>query len=116
MQSVVCFEPLLVAHCWKSHVAAHICQMPIRINSSHKHTHKHNPTIRCTLRNDKFLARSCSNQTTPLQRLAGMVKLLIDFSLTVKAATLIFISGRGSAILSAKEGKSGSIYNMVKKK
>ena len=30
---------------------------------------------------------------------------LIDFLLTVKAATLIFISGRGSAIPSAKEGK-----------
>ena len=40
--------------------------------------------------------------------------LLIDFSLTVKAATLIFISGRGSVISSAKEGKSGSIYNLVK--
>ena len=40
--------------------------------------------------------------------------VLLDFSLTVKAATLIFISGRGSAISSAKEGKSGSIYNLVK--
>ena len=30
------------------------------------------------------------------------VRLLLDFSLTVKAATLIFISGRGSAISSAK--------------
>ena len=39
--------------------------------------------------------------------------ILIDFSLTVKAATLIFISGRGSAISSAKEGKSGFIYNLV---
>ena len=29
--------------------------------------------------------------------------LIKDFSLTVKAATLIFISGRGSAISSAKE-------------
>ena len=37
--------------------------------------------------------------------------ILLDFSLTVKAATLIFISGRGSAISSAKEGKSGFIYN-----
>ena len=35
-------------------------------------------------------------------------------SLTAKAATLIFISGRGSAISSAKEGKSGFIYNLVK--
>ena len=41
--------------------------------------------------------------------------ILLDFSLTVKAATLIFISGRGSAISSAKRGKSGSIYNLVKK-
>ena len=35
--------------------------------------------------------------------------LLLDFSLTVKAATLIFISGRGSAISSANEGKSGKV-------
>ena len=42
------------------------------------------------------------------------VCVLIDFSLTVKAATLIFISGRGSAISSAKEEKSGSVYNLVK--
>ena len=40
--------------------------------------------------------------------------VLIDFSLTVKAATLIFISWRGLAISSAKEGKSGFIYNLVK--
>ena len=39
--------------------------------------------------------------------------LLLDFSLTVKAATLLFISGCGSAISSAKEGKSGFIYNLV---
>ena len=32
--------------------------------------------------------------------------ILIDFSLTVKVATLVFISGRGSAILPAKQGKS----------
>ena len=40
--------------------------------------------------------------------------VLLDFSLYVKAATLIFISGCGSAISSAKEGKSGFIYNLVK--
>ena len=40
--------------------------------------------------------------------------VLLDFSLTAKAATLIFISGCGSAISSAKEGKSGFIYNLVK--
>ena len=39
--------------------------------------------------------------------------ILIDFSLTVKAATLIFISGCGSTTSSAKEGKSGFIYNLV---
>ena len=42
--------------------------------------------------------------------------ILLHFSLTVKAATLIFISGCGSAISSAKEGKSGFIYNLVKSK
>ena len=40
--------------------------------------------------------------------------VLIDFSLYVKAVTLIFISGRGSAISSAKQGKSCSIFNLVK--
>ena len=40
--------------------------------------------------------------------------ILLDFSLTVKAANLIFISWRGSAISSAKEVKSGFIYNLVK--
>ena len=38
---------------------------------------------------------------------------ILDFSLTKKAATLIFISGCHSAISSAKEGKSGFIYNLV---
>ena len=43
-------------------------------------------------------------------------EVLLDFSLTVKAATLIFISWHGSAIsyANAKEGKSGFICNMVK--
>ena len=40
--------------------------------------------------------------------------ILLDSLLTVKAATLIFISGCDSAISSAKEGKSGFIYNSVK--
>ena len=40
--------------------------------------------------------------------------VLINCSLTVKTATLIFISGCDSAISSAKEGKSGFIYNLVK--
>ena len=40
--------------------------------------------------------------------------VLLDVSLTVKAATLLFISGPGSAISSAKQEKSGSIYYLVK--
>ena len=36
-----------------------------------------------------------------------IAKVSIDVTLTVKAATLIIISGRGSAISSANEGKSG---------
>ena len=40
--------------------------------------------------------------------------VLLDFSLTVKAATLIFTYGCGLAISSAKEGKSGFFYNFVK--
>ena len=47
------------------------------------------------------------------QSLKKTTKILLDFSLTVKAATLIFISGCASAISSAKEGKSGSINNLV---
>ena len=39
--------------------------------------------------------------------------ILLDISHTVKAATLIFVSGCGSAISSAKEGKSGFIYNLL---
>ena len=47
---------------------------------------------------------------------AGSAQILLDFSLTVKAATLTFISGCDSAISPAKEGKSGSIYNLVENK
>ena len=45
------------------------------------------------------------------------IHVLIDFWLTVKAATLIFISGSDLAISSAKQGKPGSIYiNLMKNK
>ena len=54
------------------------------------------------------------NVVGPQHLLRQISLILIDFSLTVKASTLIFIFGRGSAISSAKEGKSGSIYNLVK--
>ena len=42
--------------------------------------------------------------------------VLIDLSHTLKATTLVFVSGHGSAISSAKQGKSGYIYNLVKNK
>ena len=41
-------------------------------------------------------------------------RVLLNFLVTVKTVTLIFISGRGSALLSAQKGKSCSIY-LVKK-
>ena len=40
--------------------------------------------------------------------------VILDFLLSVKAVTLIFISGLGWAVSSAKQGKSGSMYNLVK--
>ena len=39
--------------------------------------------------------------------------VLLDFSLSVKEATLIFIAGCDSAISCAKEEKLGFIYNLV---
>ena len=53
---------------------------------------------------------SLAMSTCVLKALPGNL-ILLDFSLTVKAATLIFISGCGWVISSAKEGKSGFIYN-----
>ena len=62
-----------------------------------------------------------NNHALPVYKKCRLVSLLcifkttiIEFSLTVKAATLIFISGRGSAVSSAVEGKPGFIYNLVK--
>ena len=52
--------------------------------------------------------------STPWCSCWRLCDVLLDFALNLKAATLIFISGRGSAILSAKEGESGFIYNLVK--
>ena len=37
-----------------------------------------------------------------------------QYRVIVKAVTLIFISGLVSTISSAKQGKSGSIYNLLK--
>ena len=62
-------------------------------------------------RNPDLVCEKVSTMYLSVNKTAG---LLIDFSLTVKAATLICISGRGSTISCAKEGKSGFIYNLVK--
>ena len=57
------------------------------------------------------LGRKATKQTNKYTSViviaSGLSYVLLDFSLYVKAATLIFISGCGSAISSAKEGKSG---------
>ena len=58
------------------------------------------PAIECGLRSFCFLV--------------GGGSILHDFSLNVKVATLIFISGCCSAISSDKQGKPGSIYNLVR--
>ena len=43
-----------------------------------------------------------------------LYRVSLSYRVTVLAATLIFISGRSSTILSAQEGSSGNIYNLVK--
>ena len=63
-----------------------------------------------------------STQTATLEAVCSVfilfaikaTNVLIDFLFTVKAATLKFIFGCGSAISPAKEGKSGFISNLVK--
>ena len=57
---------------------------------------------------------NCAPICNKYQILMYHLNVLLDFSLTVKAATLLFISGRGTAISSVREGKSGFINNMVK--
>ena len=59
---------------------------------------------------------SCLSEYTQLYPISFCLVplVLLDFSLSVKAASLIFISGCGLAISSAKEAKSGFIYNLVK--
>ena len=57
--------------------------------------------------------RNVTNPTAKDMRELVRLFVLIDFSLTVKAATLKFICGCGSAISSATGGKSGFIYNLV---
>ena len=69
------------------------------------------------LRSDSKLRHTVRKQLKDHGLLSDMYstssQLLLDFLLAVKAATLICISACGSAIPSAKEGKSGFIYNRV---
>ena len=54
------------------------------------------------------------NGTRQRLNISHKLNILINFSLSVKTVTLIFISGRCSASSSAKQENSGSIYNLVK--
>ena len=47
-------------------------------------------------------------------KLLSFTFVLLDLSLTVNATNLLLISGRVSAISSAKQGNSGFIYNLEK--
>ena len=55
-----------------------------------------------------------TSQVCNLVRQHSVKSLLYDYSLIVNVVTLIFIAWRGSAISSAKKGKSGSDYSLVK--
>ena len=54
---------------------------------------------------DKFLWGHLS----PYCDMSCLIQVLLHFSLSVKAVTLIFISGRDLAISSTHEGKTGNI-------
>ena len=62
----------------------------------------------------KYIMTSLSESICPNDSSQPYQKVLLGFSLTVKAATLIFISGCGLSISYAKEGQLGCIYNLVK--
>ena len=51
------------------------------------------------LKNPQYITARLPHHSKPIY-----IYILLDFSLTVKVATLIFISGCGSAVSSAKEG------------
>ena len=62
---------------------------------------------------EKMVVHDCYSEPasgSPSIRRYNLIRngyVLIDFLLTVKAVTLIFISGRGLTISSAKQGESG---------
>ena len=59
----------------------------------------------------KDISTALEQSAIPIKHLL-IKRVLIDFSLTVKATTVIFISGRGSVVSTAKEGSF--IYHLVK--
>ena len=93
-------ESILIADIWNYEMHAKLAQFLLHLNVRDGTETKYSLIV--------FLSILLS------ARFYTCLRVLIDFSLTVKAATLIFISGRGSAISSPKEGKSGFIYNLVK--
>ena len=64
---------------------------------------------RTSMRAQSYMLRGVSERNFR-NTMSNACSILIDFSLTVKAATLKFISTTSSA----EQGKSGSIYNLVK--
>ena len=76
-----------MSNCWKSHAAAHILSLK-----------------QCISRSTAFIRNQIRIHAVSHLH-SNLYYILLDFSLAVKAATLIFISGCGSAIPSAKEGK-----------
>ena len=63
-----------------------------------------------------WLRSSVNQQTNGNITYSSVMQSINRLSLTVNAATLIFIYGRGLAISFAKQGKSGSIYTCKAKR
>ena len=81
-------------HCRKSHVMAQLLLLFAGLDSSFSDKSLDSPGGNSMNGKKKKKKRR--------HRYDALLIILLDFSLTVKAVTLIFISGRGSAISSAK--------------
>ena len=76
---------------------------------SSESTHLKMPHCRIPHAADTYQSNVLCRFDQDLHQIKLFIQVFLDFSLTVKAATLIFISGCGSAISSAKGGNSGFI-------